>query len=114
MEQQEQTKEIRNNENEREKEGEWLAWRGGMLSVELQVCPPVFCLVQQTSRKPIKDHQQPQHLNRGHFNGTFFFFCHTVKSLFIHVCDKIYLKSQLRQIIASASLYLPLIITNAF
>lgn len=46
MEQQEQTKEIRNNENKREMDGEWLASRSGMLSVELQgtVCPPVFCL----------------------------------------------------------------------
>lgn len=46
MEQQEQTKEIRNNENEREMEGEWLALRSGMLSVELQgtVCPLVFYL----------------------------------------------------------------------
>lgn len=44
MEQQEQTEEIRNNENKREMEKEWLALRDGMLSVELQgtVCPPVF------------------------------------------------------------------------
>lgn len=44
MEQQEKTKEIRNNENERQMEREWLALRSGMLSVELQgtVCPPVF------------------------------------------------------------------------
>lgn len=44
MEQQEQTKEIRNNVNEREVEIEWLALRSGKLSVELQgtVCTPVL------------------------------------------------------------------------
>ncbi len=36
MEQQEQTKEIRNNENKREMDREWLASRSGVLSVKLQ------------------------------------------------------------------------------
>lgn len=45
LEQQEQTKEIRNNKNERQTEREWLAWRSGSLSMELlgTVCLTVFC-----------------------------------------------------------------------